>query len=81
MVKVLATVGLSLILASTAATASPNAKPESKPASEQQYCLTFDSDTGSHISRTECRTKKEWRKLGVDVDEMSAREGRSAGQA
>ena len=79
MVKLLATVGLALMLASTAATAAPSAKP-AKP-TERQYCLTFADDTGSHLKRTECRTKKEWKQLGVDVDELSSKDSGSSGLA
>jgi len=80
MVKVLATVGLSLIFAATATTAPPAAKPSSD-ASKQTYCLTFADDTGSHINRTECRTKKEWKQLGVDVDQLSSKTGAPEGTA
>jgi hypothetical protein len=75
-------IGFSLILASSAASAVPAAKPDaSNQGAEKKYCLTFESETGSHLSRTECRTKKEWRKLGVDVDELSSKEGNSGGLA
>ena len=71
MSKVLATAMLSLVLASTAAGASPAPTTADKaPADRKQYCLTFADQTGSHITRTECRTKKEWKQLGVDVDEL-----------
>jgi hypothetical protein len=82
MTKLLATVALSLLFASTAATAAQNdksAKP-TKPA-ERQYCLKFANDTGSHLTRTECRTKKEWKQLGIDVDEISSRSSGAAGLA
>jgi hypothetical protein len=65
--KLLATIGFGLIFASTAAAAAPAAKA-SKPV-ERQYCFKFE-DTGSHLARTECRTKSEWKQLGVDVDEV-----------
>ena len=73
MSKLLATVGLGMILASTAATAAPVSKPAQKPsaASEQKYCFKFEGGTGTRISTTECRTKAEWRRLGVDVDNPS----------
>ena len=72
MSKLITTVGLGLILASTAANAAPAAKPADKaPASEKQYCLKFADDTGSHLTRTECRTKREWKRLGVDLDNPS----------
>ena len=79
MVKLLATVGLGLMFVSSAAAAAPNDRPV-KPA-ERQYCLTFADDTGSHIKRTECRTKREWKQLGVDVDELSSRDSGAAGLA
>jgi hypothetical protein len=66
MVKLVAIVGLSMILA-TAAAAS--AKP-SGGTSEPQYCIQFEAGTGSRVARTECRTKSEWKKLGVDVDDL-----------
>ena len=42
---------------------------KSKP-KEKTYCLQSDGDSGSHIKRVECRTKNDWQRLGVDVDEM-----------
>ena len=44
-----------------AANASPNAK----------YCVQSDSEaaTGSRIYTRECKTKAEWAKQGVDIDE------------
>jgi hypothetical protein len=69
MVKFLATTaGLGLLFVSTAAAAAPASK-QAKPA-ERQYCITFSGDTGSHLKRTECRTKSQWKQLGVDVDEL-----------
>ena len=40
-------------------------KPTTK---EQTYCFQFSLDTGSRINRMECKTKKQWELLGVDVD-------------
>ena len=78
----LATIGLGLILASSAAMAATATKPAGKPSADiQQYCLKFADDTGSHLTRTECRTKKQWKQLGVDVDELSDKGGGSAGLA
>lgn len=68
MFKPVAIFGLSVVLASGAATAAAQQKPAK--AAERQYCFTFASDTGSHLTRTECHTKKEWKQLGVDVDEV-----------
>lgn len=40
-------------------------------AKEKTYCLQFGLDTGSRINRVECKTKREWAMLGVDVDELA----------
>ena len=42
----------------------------SKPAKQQEktYCFQFSLDTGSRINRMECKTRKQWEMLGVDVD-------------
>ncbi|HEU4696768.1 MAG TPA: hypothetical protein VFR92_07380 [Sphingomicrobium sp.] len=82
MMKFLAAAGLGLVFVSAAALAAPTDKPAKpdKPA-ERQYCFKFANDTGSHLTRMECRTKKEWKRLGVDVDEMSSQSGGAAGLA
>jgi hypothetical protein len=38
---------------------------------EPVYCLEFSSETGSRIARMECRTKKDWARLGVELDKRS----------
>jgi len=37
------------------------------------YCLQLEATTGTRIGHTECRTKKEWAALGIDVDELLAK--------
>ena len=82
MAKLVWAIGFSLILASSAASAAPGVKSDApNKGADKKYCLTFESETGSHLSRTECRTKREWRQLGVDVDELSAKDGNSGGLA
>ena len=39
-------------------------------ARERNYCVQYEPDTGSRVSRTECKTKKEWSKLGVQIDDL-----------
>ena len=72
-----AALALSSLLISTTASAaeapesnSMTAKPAAK---ERTYCLQFGLDTGSRINRVECKTKREWAQLGVDVDEALAK--------
>ena len=82
MSKIVAIAVLSARVASTAASAEPATKPAGKaPGDAKQYCLTFSDDTGSHLTRTECRTKKEWKQLGVDIDELSKGDGGVGGLA
>ena len=62
-----------LVLAGMALMASPAAAAEQSAKArgqEKAYCFKYATDTGSRISRLECRTKKEWARLGVDVDEL-----------
>ena len=72
MSKLMVSIGLGLVLVSTAANAAPTATQAEKAAGDAtQYGINFADDTGSHLTRTECRTKKEWKRLGVDVDNPS----------
>ena len=43
------------------------AKPAAK---EKTYCLQYSLDTGTRINRVECKTKKEWQRLGIDLDDL-----------
>jgi hypothetical protein len=60
---------LSLALAAPASIAS--AAPAKAPQDQQKYCLQYEGDTGSRINHVECKTKAEWARLGIDVDELS----------
>jgi len=64
------TLGALLISVPAAAQQSPQSNTVApKPApKEQTYCFQFSLDTGSRINRTECKTRKQWALLGVDVD-------------
>jgi hypothetical protein len=65
---------LGTLLFSSSASAWDNPQSNTvaaKPAKEQTYCLQFAFDTGSRINRVECKTKKEWALLGVDVDHLN----------
>ena len=44
------------------------AKPSTQ---EKTYCLEFSGDTGSHVNRLECRTKRQWAQRGIDVENLS----------
>ena len=68
--KLLSTVGLGLVLAITTAAAAPTTKPADKPGDQQVYCLKLERMTGSNVDRSGCRTKAEWRKLGIDLDNL-----------
>lgn len=55
---------MALLAVPAVAQAAPSADQAKK------YCIRFASDTGSRINRVECRTRAEWAKLGVDVDNL-----------
>ena len=63
---------LSLVLgAAPASAANSSAKPAAAK-DQTKYCIRFEAFTGSRISKTECRTRAEWARQGVDVDEVLA---------
>jgi hypothetical protein len=69
---VAATLGTILGAAPAAAWDKPQTT-SAKPAAEKTYCMTFDSDTGSRVARVECRTKRDWKRLGVEVEAASSK--------
>jgi hypothetical protein len=60
-------IGTGLILAA-ASTAANAARPNQ--ASAVKYCFDYFLETGTRISRSDCKTKAEWANVGVDVDEV-----------
>lgn len=79
LLSILALVGAS----STATAATPTVNPSPKTehaASAQKYCLQMDQVTGSRVREAECRTKADWKKQGVDVDQLLAKGDRSDDQ-
>jgi hypothetical protein len=72
------TIAASLILTATS-TSNSMATSAQKPvdpnsAAAVKYCIEYEKIVGSRISQTECRTKKAWADLGIDVDEMLKKE-------
>ncbi|MFL6729912.1 MAG: hypothetical protein ACJ8E3_05965 [Sphingomicrobium sp.] len=66
--KVLASAfALTVIAAPASARDNPQSNTVASKPQEKTYCVQFD-DTGSHVARVECRTKKQWAQRGVDVD-------------
>jgi hypothetical protein len=68
--RILALAGLTLIASPAAAAEKSASKTQG---SERTYCLQLEPITGSRISRTECKTKKDWALVGIDVDELLAK--------
>ena len=60
-------VALSVILAVPAANAAAAPKAKDQP----KYCFQYEQDTGSRINRIECKTRAEWARLGVYVDDSA----------
>lgn len=74
MTSLLTAVAVSLALGAGNAPQVPAGKSADKtPAktSEVKYCLTIEAGTGSRLARSECRTKSQWARLGVNVDKPS----------
>ena len=69
-------VALSVALIATpgiARTSSPDAKDKVTADAKvdgKKYCIAYDKVVGSRISETECKTKADWAKQGIDVDKM-----------
>jgi len=63
--------GSLLFVAPASAHQSPQSNTVTPKAPEKTYCLQFSLDTGSRINRVECKTKKQWALLGVDVDHLT----------
>ena len=58
--------------ASETAAPSGGASSAAKPAQPdaKKYCVTVEPPTGSRLNMTECKTRAEWAKEGVDVDHL-----------
>jgi len=73
-------VAVSMILASATATAAPKTSQAKDQAAstaasgqEVKYCMESEPFTGSKVIKTECKTKAEWAKEGVNVDQLKTR--------
>jgi hypothetical protein len=52
---------------SSATSATPAAVAPREPSAQTKYCV-LDQITGSRLQKKVCKTKKEWRNLGVDIE-------------
>ena len=56
----------------SAAPAPSGQKTDKAPAAEQKkYCLQYEDTIGSRVRKTECKTKAQWAREGVDIDAQS----------
>lgn len=75
MFKSLAAAASALLIA-TSAPAAPSGgskgQDQGKPADvkEKRYCIAYEKIVGSRVTQTECKTKAEWARDRVDVDEL-----------
>ena len=60
--------------AGSASAASPggSSNESAKPAraDNTKYCVEVEQITGSRLNMTQCKTRAEWAKEGVDVDQL-----------
>jgi len=68
---------LGIVLATTSTTAVKSPAPGDAPAAAaaaagsaqvKKYCIKVEAFTGSRISKNECKSKADWAREGVDVD-------------
>ena len=52
---------------SSATSAMPAAAAPREPSAQTKYCV-LDQITGSRLQKKVCKTKQEWKDLGVDVE-------------
>ena len=66
-----------IVAASPVSATSPDRYPLVAPAApaHAKYCLRIAPITGSRIETIQCRTREEWARIGLDVDEEWAEEG------
>ena len=69
--RLVVAVGLIAIAApAAAALQNSQAGSSSSAADATKYCIQYEPDTGSRLNRVECKTKAEWAKQGVQVDQL-----------
>ncbi len=56
-------------LAAPASAAPSRAKQAVAP--KEKICIQYSSDTGSRIARIDCKTKSDWAKAGVYLDDLN----------
>ena len=56
----------------TQSTPAKQSKPAAQKSKETKYCLTYEAITGSRTEKTECRTRAQWAKEGIDVDKPNS---------
>ena len=60
---------LSLVLGAAPAAAAESTAKKATAQDQTKYCIQLEAFTGSRISKTECLTREDWARLGVNVDE------------
>jgi len=80
MTPMLTAIASAMLLSSTAASTAPgdNGQKPSKSArapaqSAPKYCIAYDDTTGSRVRQQECKTREQWAKQGVNIDEPATR--------
>ena len=51
----------------SATSAAPDAAAPRQPSAQTKYCMV-DQITGSRLQKKVCKTKQEWKDLGVDIE-------------
>jgi hypothetical protein len=67
---------VAIAASSTAGAAPAVGRPSNAHATK--YCLQYEQEIGTHVRRSECRTKEDWKQQGIDVDAELAKANHGA---
>ena len=79
MTPMLTAIATGLLLSSTAASTArddhgqkPSKAAPAQAQSAPKYCIAYDDVTGSRVPQQECKTREQWAKEGVNLEEAAS---------
>lgn len=67
-IAVLAVSAIALPVSAAQGSADPKAAAQTS-ADQKKYCMQYEDTTGSRVRRSECKTKAQWAREGIEIDE------------
>lgn len=71
--RIIAIIGLSIAAAAGLAAPAGAAPATTSSSARVKYCIQSEPLTGSRVRTTECLTKAEWAKRGIDIANLDRR--------